>query len=328
MFGLGSMWIDPAYRDALREAGLDRADRVLSYLGGRTVAWSRTTDTVHVPASAARPTGFFIKRYLYPKWRHRLRGMLRGTFFGAHRAQAECAALLRLRAAGVPAVRPVAFGSLRVFHFLRAGFLITEEVPGARNLTAFAQDVRNGAVRIGPRQRRAMIDQLATDVAHLRSVGAEHGQLFWRNILYRMGTHDEPEFYFVDPAPQPIRRWLRGGVWWRRELARLFASALPFTSRSERLRFFIQVHENLGTIPNWSRDIREIEQIAQRWHKHELSRIRRGALFSKWNQVLPLEPPPPFERGDAPPREDPATQLIDSGRPGHPSPPLAARTMP
>lgn len=325
MFGLGSMWIDPVYRDVLRETGLDRADRVIACLDGRTVAWSKTTDTIYVPSLAAQSPGFYVKRYLYPKWRHRVRGMLRGTFFGAHRAQAECAALMRLRAAGVPAVRPVACGSLRVLHFLRAAFLITEEVPGARNLTAFARDVRDGTVLIHPRQRRAIIDQLATDIAHLRSVGAEHGQLFWRNILFRMGAQDEPEFYFVDPDPQPIRRWLRGAAWWRRELARLFASALPFSSRSERLRFFVRIHENLGTHPDWIQEIREIEQIAQRWHKHEQSRIHRGKLFTNWNRLLLKEPPPPFEHDDMP-RKPGVPQSPENNRPQTEQAPLVTRT--
>lgn len=282
------MWIDPAYRAALREAGLDRADRVLAYLDGRVVAWSRTTDTIRVSGrdSAA---GFFIKRYRYPNWRQRLRGALRGTFFGTHRAQAESAALSRLRVGGVPAVRPVAFGSIRTFHFVSACFLITEEVPNARNLTSFADDVRRGRETVTPAQRRAMIDQLAADVTHLRAVGAEHGQLFWRNILFRIGAHHDPEFYFVDPDPQPLRRWLRGAAWWHTELARLAASAMPFTTRSERLRFLLNISAEGATDAEVAALAHEIERIAQRWSTHEAQRIRRGGLFAAWNRALQLE---------------------------------------
>ncbi|MBL8877548.1 MAG: hypothetical protein JNG88_00385 [Phycisphaerales bacterium] len=288
MLGHGSIWIDPAYRAALRAAGLDRADRVLGYLGGRVVAWSRTTDTVHISAGGRGP-GFFVKRYRYPKWRQRVRGALRGTFFGAHRTQAEAATLTRLRAMGAPAVRPVAFGAVRAFHFVSACFLITEEVPGARNLTAYANDARRAPEALSPAQRREMIDQLAIDVAHLRAVDAEHGQLFWRNILFRIGAHQEPEYYFVDPDPQPLRRWLRGAAWWRMELARLAASARPFTTRSERLHFLMNVSAAEATDAEIKADAREIERLAERWASHESQRIHRAGLFSAWNRALAEE---------------------------------------
>lgn len=285
MLGHGSIWIDAAYRAALRVAGLDRADRVLSYLGGRVVAWSRTTDTIHVPAASGGP-GFFIKRYRYPRWKQRLRGALRGTFFGTHRAQAESTALTRLRSAGVSAVRPIAFGAIRTFHFVSACFLITEEVPGARNLTAYANDAAGRPESLTPAMRRAMIDQLAIDVAQLRTIGAEHGQLFWRNILFRIGAHQEPEYYFVDPDPQPLRRWLRGAAWWRMELARLAASARPFTTRAERLRFLLSISPDDATNEEIRADAHEIERLAERWAAHEAQRIHRAGLFTAWNRKL------------------------------------------
>ena len=112
---------------------LDRTD-------GRVAAWSRSTETLHVPGVDGAP-GFFIKRYYYPTWRKRLRGAFRGTFFGVHRGRAEYGLLQEMRRLGLPAVRPVAYGSRRIGHFLKACFLVTEEIPGARNLTSFAGDV-------------------------------------------------------------------------------------------------------------------------------------------------------------------------------------------
>ena len=99
--------IDPAYRETLRACGLDRVEAVLTRVAGRVAAWSRTTDTLYVAGPAGEP-GFYLKRYYYPRWRNRVRGTFRGTFFGLHRGESEFRALCRMRGLGIPAVRPVA----------------------------------------------------------------------------------------------------------------------------------------------------------------------------------------------------------------------------
>ena len=99
------VYIDPAYRDELRACALDRVDSILARTAGRVAAWSRTTDTLYVSTDTDSP-GFYVKRYYYPSWRKRLRGVLRGTFFGMHRGQAEARLLNEMRSLGLPAVRP------------------------------------------------------------------------------------------------------------------------------------------------------------------------------------------------------------------------------
>jgi hypothetical protein len=281
--------IDPAYREGLRACALDRVEDVLTRTEGRVAAWSRTTDTVHVAGVNGGP-GFYVKRYYYAGWRRRLRGMLRGTFFGLHRGRAEFRLLSEMRSLGLPAVRPVAYGARRAGHFVAACFLITEEVPGARNLTTFARDVITGREPLSFAARALLVRRLARQVAELHTAGFAHGQLFWRNVLVRMQPTGEPEFFFLDIRPRRGgRRLARGGHWWVHELGHMTASARPFTSRSERMRFLVEYHGTRRLLPDVKRQIREINRLASRWQSHERQRIKMNDLFEEWNRQLEVE---------------------------------------
>jgi heptose I phosphotransferase len=286
MFHTEHMRTDPAYRERLQTCGLDTVGRVLTRTDGRIVAWSRSTDTLFVPGAAETP-GFYVKRYYFSRWNSRLRGTFRGTFFGMHRGQAEYAALNTMRELGIPAVRAVAYGERRAAHFLSACFLITEEVPGAQNLTAFALQTADGRLRLTPVQRHLLIRALATQLAALHAAGLSHGNLFWRNLLVRDGPDSRPEFFFVDA--HPLHAWERLGAgvnWWWSELAQVAVSALPFTTRAERVRFVRHYCECARLSPALKTHMRQIEQLAQEWRRHEERRIRMTRLFAEWNWQL------------------------------------------
>lgn len=279
--------IEAPYREALRAAGLDRVEAVLQRIAGRVVAWSRTTDTLHVPGPAAAP-GFFVKRYYYTPWRKRLRGLFRGTFLGEHRAQAEFRWLNAMRALGISAVRPVAWGERRVAHFVAACFLITEEVPEAVNLTTFASEVRAGRRELSPAQRSAMVRRLAAQLAEMHAAGFAHGQLFWRNILVRLGPDGGPEYFFLDAEP-PRRGPGRNPRIWHDELVALAASAVPFTTLHERLRF-LRYYDGSRRPRAQQRDrLARIAADAQRLARHEQQRIKMNDLFEAWNRQLALD---------------------------------------
>lgn len=280
--------IDPAYREALAACGLARVDQVLEQVNGRVAAWSRTTDTTLVARAANQP-GFYVKRYLYPTWIKRIRTMLRGTFFGTHRGQAEYRALEAMRAAGISAVRPVAFGARRIGHFVAACFLITEEVPEASNLTTFAEHVVSGRRPLSPKARQAMIHTLADQVSHMHELGFSHGQLFWRNILVRSNPDRTPEFFFLDAAPRRWRKVASSQPWWQRELSHLTVSGLPFTTRSDRLRFLLRYFRVTRLNADLKRQAREIAAGATQWQRHESQRIKMNRLFDKWNDRLMRE---------------------------------------
>ncbi len=283
------MRIHPAYRARLQACELDTVERVLGRVDGQVAAWSRTTDTLYVACPDGGP-GFYVKRHYFPNWTKRLRGTFRGTFFGAHRGEAEYQALCTLRGVGVPAVRAVAYGSERSAHFLTTCFLITEEVPGAENLTTLAQSAMDGDQPLDRRQRRETISTLARELATMHGLGVSHGNLFWRNLLFRSGPDGTPELFLLDV--HPLTRWQRlraGQRWWLRELAQTAVSALPFTSRTERMRFF-KSYLQVRRVPKELRnDVREIERIAAGWQSHENRRIHMNRLFRNWAQQLGAE---------------------------------------
>ncbi len=283
------IWIDPAYRQRLQLCGLDSVQRILTRVDGNVAAWSRTTDTLRVPGPDGQP-GFYLKRHFFPTWSKRLRGMLRGTFFGMHRSQAECRALNLIRSLGGPAVRPVAYGGRRVAHFLTACFLITEEVPEAENLTTVAQGLGGSRMELNRSKRRHLLEELADQLAALHLAGCCHGNLFWRNVLVRDGPDGQPEFFLVDP--QPPHAWERlgaGGQWWLHELAQVAASALPFTSAMERLRFLVRYLKRTGCAASAATCCRQIDRLVRSWRRHEERRIRMNRLFTEWNRRLAEE---------------------------------------
>lgn len=287
MFEFDQVQIDPAYAERLRAIGLDRVERILNWTEGRVCAWSRSTDTIRITAGDGLP-GFFLKRYRFLDWPRRLRCAFRGGFFGEHRAAGEHRLLRQMRLLGIPAVRPVAVGARRRFHFVVECFLITEEVPGAQNLTSFARDAAAGRVTLVPAARRALVARLARQIAEIHLAGFQHGQLFWRNVLVRMLPTGEAEFYFLDARPRhTVRRLSRlGKNWWTEELAHMAASARVFATRSERLRFLIAYYKARGVSVDLAAQVREIDELSRRWESHETQRIRMGNRFDDWNRRL------------------------------------------
>jgi hypothetical protein len=278
--------IDPAYEAALEACGLTRVDAILARTDGRVVAWSRSTETMHIPGPDGQP-GFYLKRYYYPSWRKRLELAFRGTFLGAHRGLSEFVALQALRLLGIPAARPVAYGARRVGHFVVACFLITEEVPRACNLTTFARHVRDGRRLVSLAQKRQMIRGLAAGVAAMHAAGFFHGQLFWRNILIRQNPDGTAEFFFLDAHPRWRLRAGRNG--WKRELGQLACSATPFTSRTDRLRFLRAYAQADRLTPQLKQQAREIATLAETWRHHERRRIKMDRLFEEWNRLFAAE---------------------------------------
>lgn len=281
--------VDPAFRPALRAAGLGDVASVLARFDGEVIAWSRSTVTLHFRGVGAAP-GFYVKRYLYPFWKHRIRSLMRGTFLGRHRARLEADLLNEMRRRGIPAVRPVACGARRCLHFVRASMLVTEAVPEACNLTSYACDLQDGRRRLPPAQRQAAARRLGFEVAALHDSGFAHGQLYWRNLLVRPHPVEGLDFFFLDPRPLRAKQYTyRGARVTRDELGQLLVSALQFTTRTDRVRFLRAYVGEKRLSPDAKALAREVSSISGRWQKHERQRIRMSRVFDHWRRQLRLE---------------------------------------
>ncbi|MEE8169683.1 MAG: lipopolysaccharide kinase InaA family protein [Phycisphaerae bacterium] len=274
------MVIDGPFRERLASVALDTVSRVLACRGDHLAAWSHTSDSIRVDL----PNGdgaVFIKRYHFPRWRHRWRGMFRGVFFRASRAFSEYRNLKHMRRLGIHAVRPVAWGERRIAHFIRSCFLITEAVPNARSLATFVQTFsRRDMVGRRVRVRHEVLSSLAAETRRMHDAGFVHRDLFWRNVLVRPLSGDRFEFYFLDASLGKLVR-LRSS---RRQkivhdLAALSVLAPEFCSKSDQLRF---VRCYLGSNSLSSDDRAWLLDVQRHWSLYrdaEQRRLQRGRVF-------------------------------------------------
>ncbi|MCB9858147.1 MAG: hypothetical protein H6818_20880 [Phycisphaerales bacterium] len=277
-----SMEIDKPYAGMLQRAGLGSVSSVLHCEGDCLAAWSRTTDVIRCdPAGEA--TSVYVKRYHYPRWRHRFKGMFRGTLFRKSRARSEYHALRLMRRLGIQAVRPVAYGERRILLFVRSCFLITEAVPDAMPLSAFIQ--KFGEHRGTPRSveiRREILVSLARQVRHMHDAGFVHRDLFWRNVLIRCLPGDRFEFYFLDAS---VGRWIR--MRRRRDesivadIAAMGAAAPNFCSKADQLRFLLEYLGVKTLDPENRAWLRRVQTQSDLLRPSELERLRRGRVFAQ-----------------------------------------------
>lgn len=274
------MQIDPPFREKLRSAGLDSVSAVIRYAGDHLAAWSRTTDTI-----ACRLPGedgsVYVKRYHYPRWRQRIRGMLRGTLFKASRARSEFRVLRAMRGLGIQAVRPVAYGERRVFGFVRTCFLITEAVPGAMSLVSFIQRFSDHPPTRAAREAKLeILGALAEQVRHMHAAGFVHRDLFWRNVLIRPLPGDRFEFYFLDASVgKRIRFSQRRQESIVHDIAALGVLAPRFCSKADQMRFLL-TYLNRRRLEEEDRQwLRRVQDRSDRFRDVELQRLARGAVF-------------------------------------------------
>lgn len=265
--------------------GLLRTRDVICTLGDRCVAWSRTTDTIRLDGDDYT---LYVKRYRYPRWKHRTRGLFRGTLFGKSRARREFRALEKLRGANVPVVQPLGWGERREFGFLALSYIITKGVAGAASLARYANEhllTRDDAsVRV---ERLQLVRQLAETIRRMHNAGVCHGNLFLRNILYRPGARDGEPFVFLDalrvrsvPPNDPYHPTVIG------DLAGL-ASIGPDVCRRAEVLAFAKAYLGVAHLSDKDRVwIRAVVDAGSQRRKHELYRLHFEKYFRR-------EPAPP-----------------------------------
>lgn len=184
---------DPDLTAALAAAGLDSATSLLALWPGESATSLRTEVAMKVAGTCGR---LYLKSYRYPGW-GKSRGLVgRGSFFGTAPQVQEFRNLSWLRAHDVPAVRPVAAASQRVRGRLAGHALLTEIVPGARDLAAAMADP-DDPVRSDRAHRYALAGTLGRAVARMHLHGFSHRDCHARNVLVRDDA-DGPAIWFLD----------------------------------------------------------------------------------------------------------------------------------
>jgi len=206
----------------------------------------------------------FIKRFEIGSWADGLIERIR-------RSQAarslEGAAILA--EAGFDRPSPLAALEIRSAGAVRASYLFSEALSGARTLSQFV-DRRLGAERRDFRWRREVSRRVADEVRRLHGTGLYSSDLQETNLMLEQ-NRDGLRIYFVDL--DGFRRAAR--VSWRRRernLIQLDRSVGRFLSRAERLRF---LYDYLGARPERARARKLIRGLLKRRERKEREYQRR-----------------------------------------------------
>ncbi len=278
----------PAYRDTLHvdpectawlhERGLSTVQGLLGCLGDQVVAWSRSSDTIRV--QVGQPAGcLYVKRYHYATRARQMRGLLRGVLLGASRARREYVTLQAMRSAGIPAVRPVAYGERRRLGLLHSCALVTEGISNGQSLMGLlCGALADVGIAEVTRTRRRLTRTLAEQIRAMHQMGFAHGALFWRNVVVCPVEDGSYACHFLDPRGRG-RMWRRGpgGRKAVGDVAALVAMAPGVLSRTECLRFakwYWGAHRLDAPARRW---LGKVLKMSARYRVHELYRWRLEA---------------------------------------------------
>ena len=246
--------VAPEWWPVLQTRRLDTVAAVYACDAGTVVAHSRSTEVRRVELGHRV---VFIKKYWVTKPSQIISGVTRGAVFGKSKVRREFDNLTRLRAWGLDAPAPVAYGEERRAGCLVRSCLISEAIPDARGLHVL--------IREGYRD----VTKLADYVRRLHDHHFIHCDLFWRNILVSGNTLDR--FYLIDAHKGGYRRGCRAD-----DLAALDAPAPAFFRRTERLRFFLRYLNHTGLTAADKALARRVLKLAAPLRDKQLSRVRRG----------------------------------------------------
>ena len=272
--------IAPEWQELLRRRDLASVEAVYQLRDGTVLKGGAATELRRLELPDARQTRvLYIKKYSYPTSRLRWSGFYRGTFLGTPKVRREFDNLARLRAWGLDAPAPVAYGEERRSRWLYRSFLMSEEVPSALPLDLFIRDVLPTMPAADRRrQQTELLQRLADYTRRMHEHHFVHHDYFWRNILLR--GRSLSQFFLIDSH--------KGRCWhsWAelsgraKDLATLDSPAPWFFRRSERLRFFLRYQEHRRLTIADKNLVRLVLRIAEPLRASQLNRVCRAQLIS------------------------------------------------
>jgi tRNA A-37 threonylcarbamoyl transferase component Bud32 len=268
--------IAPEWQGLLRRDGPVTVDSVYHVREGIVLKAGTATELRRVEfEDEKQPRALYIKKYWFPTSKVRWSGFYRGTFFGTPKVQREYENLAQLRAWGLDAPAPVAYGEDRHRGWLVRSFLISEGVPDSLSLDLFIRDVLPKMPASRRRiQQSELIRKLAEYTRRMHEHHFVHHDYFWRNILLSSKSFDH--FFLIDSHKG--HRWKswaasRGRA---KDLATLDAPAPWFFRRSQRLRFFLVYRGHAQLTPADKGLLRRVLKLADRLRAEQLNRVCRA----------------------------------------------------
>ena len=173
-----SILLKEGYKDFLLPQGIDdfedylkRHGRPSAHLMGRTP---------HLSASLRDGEKMVIRRYSHGGLFRVLTGSL--YLFGS-RAFQELALTEEIRSSGIPTVQPIGAVRQAIFPFFYRAYLLSVEIPHARDLTSYFQGISSHPSAETLLEKRNMIQRVGRLVQQFHQAGFYHGDLQLKNIL-------------------------------------------------------------------------------------------------------------------------------------------------
>jgi heptose I phosphotransferase len=252
----------------LERAGLCGFDAFMDFPGGRRVVHKRGRSVFRFELAGR---AFYLKRNRL----HRselLKQLCRGKV-PPRSARQEWWAIRAVADAGIPTVKPIAFGERTLLGVETASFTVTEELYGARPLDAILSDRPRGGESF--REKRELIRNLADMARNFHGAGMSH-QDFYLNHFF---LGEDGKLFLLDL--QRVRKRSRITEYAMvKDLAQLAFSAkrFPDISRSDHLRFLLAYREETRLGPESRRLLRKVNCKVVRIARHDVKlTVRRRA---------------------------------------------------
>jgi tRNA A-37 threonylcarbamoyl transferase component Bud32 len=217
----------------------------------------RVVRTEFAPAGGA-PRALYVKRVLIRDLRKRL-----GCLFNPSKAHREWTAAYRLLAMGLATARPVVCAEQWQGPWLRANYLVTEEIANGRPVRLELEHVR------AARERRDLLGQLAEWLWQVHRRGFYHDDCSAQHVF--VGPQTARQFYFID---LDNCRFHRATVAWGRRVKNLFQllRSIPprWASRTDRFHL-IQTYLRI------SGESRRLRRAVIRMRR--LARLKRTSIY-------------------------------------------------
>jgi tRNA A-37 threonylcarbamoyl transferase component Bud32 len=274
MLSTAKLVIAPDWQPVLHTHKFDRFDALWN-LSGEVVKRSNSTEVLRVVLDGH---AVFLKKYWVTNLNQFLSGITRGALFGTSKVQCEFENMQRLRAWGLDAPTPVAWGEQRRAGWLVRSVLVSEGIPDPLPLDRYIVCDQTQGASVVPsssyKRHRELIDRLADYVRRLHEHKFEHHDLYWRNII--LSGDALTHFYLLDAH--------KGRIWDQKcerearahDLATLDAPAPAFFRRTERLRFLLRYLDKRRLDEETKELARLTSVLAEPMRERQLARVREA----------------------------------------------------
>ena len=270
----GDILVEAEIWPLLQRAGLTSFNSFMGFPGGRRVVHKRGRSVFRFEVE---DRAFFLKRNRL----HRvelLKQFSRGKV-PPRSALQEWGAIQAVADAGIPTVKPVAFGERILLGMETASFTVTEELYGARPLDEIVSEKFTASD--GYHEKRALIKKVADLARQLHGAGMNH-QDFYLNHFFlneRDGVLSLLDLQRVQKRERVPERYLV------KDLAQLTFSSqrFPTISLSDKLRFLLSYRDEIR-LSQESRQllikiVRKVSRIARHDVKLTARRRARGEML-------------------------------------------------